>query len=124
MESGMMFGWGIQKGFISVLALSYLMVISCIVGNQMMVLTNRVEFYKSLYSLDKRTYFEVLIMERIKDSYDQELLDDCIVSYENMLANIDFDEYVVVVEYDFDEVSYKRKYVYNEEFSFLEIIVL
>ena len=120
----MMFGWGIQKGFISVLALSYLMVISCIASTQMMVLTNRMEFYKSLDVMDKQVYFEVLIMERIKDSYIQELLDDCVVYYENVSAKLDFDEYVVVVEYDFDGVSYKRKYVYNPEFSFLEIIAL
>ena len=120
----MMFGWDIQKGFISVLALSYLMVIASISGVQMMILTNRMEFYTSLVEMNKQVYFEVLIMERIKDSYLQKLVDDCSVNYENMVAELDFEGNIVMVEYDFDEVSYKRKYVYNEEFSFLEIIAL
>ena len=119
-----MFGWGIHKGFISVLALSYLMVISCITSIQMMILTNRMQFYASLDSMDKRVYFEVLIMERIKDSYKQELVDDCSVYYQNMCAYMDFEDNVVIVTYDFEDDSYKRKYVYNTEFGFLEIIAL
>ena len=119
MENGMMFGLDIRKGFISVLAIGYLMVICSISSIQMAILENRMQFYRDLEMMDKRVYFEVMIMERIKDSFVQELNEDCKVSYEGMLASLDYEENVVVVEYDCEDEVYSRKYVYNTEFGFL-----
>lgn len=120
----MMSGLGIQKGFISILAIGYLTIISVICGIQMEILENRMEFYSMIEVMDKRIYFEVLIMERIKDCYEQGLVDDCDVYYEGIEANIDFEDDVVIVKYTYDFDVYERKYIYNSEFGFLEIIAL
>ena len=118
----MKFGLAISKGFVSVLCISYFMVISFVCNIQFMILENRIQFYQDIKIMDQRVYFEVLIIHRIKDSYTQKLLDNCVLYYEDIKAEVTYLEDCVVVEYSYDDVIYKREYVYNEEDGSLRII--
>ena len=118
----MMCGWGSNKGFISLYAITYFMVFTAIVGIQMMILENRLLFYQNMESLEQKTYIEILVMQRIKDSYETEKNEDCTLYYEDYQIVMQYKEEMVTVIYDNYVDHYQKQYRYHIDEKYLEIV--
>ena len=117
----MMCGLGINKGFISVLCIGYFMVISTICSVQIDIMENRMSFYQSLDEFDKFVYLEVLVMHRIKDSFEMELNEDCTIVYEDYVIKMDYEQQNVRVTYQTMNREIVREYLYDLQYHYLEV---
>ena len=109
----MKFGLGTNRGFVTVLCMSYFMVISFVCSVHMMILENRMSFYSEMERMDQQVHFEVLIMQRLKDSFNENVMQDCVLYYQDLVAEITFYEDYAIVMYSNEQLSYQRKYTYD-----------
>lgn len=106
-------GWGLCKGFVSIMSLTLMMTLSSLILMQLIIMENVVSFETKVEQLDKRGYIEVLVMHHIKDAYRTNTFEENMLISDECTVSLFYDQTEVLVKFEMDMYEWIRKYRYD-----------